>query len=191
MTFDEFLQAHHWIEFLWEIFKGVAPTIIALVTIAINARISKKKAANEEKTNQIKELQLMVSELSFYILEVGRNMLEAIQRSEDSGEADKFLEKYYDSNNKMLMETRKLLAYINIRAEVFGCENMKFTEVNDAIVEYSYDVISIHEWYNKQAVATPKESFENLCDEVQKKLIRSTTKVEKALVEYCADLANG
>ena len=47
MNFDEFLKAHYAVDFAWEIFKGVSPTIIALVTIWINTHISKNKAQKE------------------------------------------------------------------------------------------------------------------------------------------------
>ena len=72
MVFDEFLKTHQMFDFVWEIFKGIAPTCIALITIAVNTHIDKKKAKREELSSQIKELQLMASDLSPYILNAGK-----------------------------------------------------------------------------------------------------------------------
>ena len=41
--FQHFLTTHVVMDYIWEIFKGVSPTIIALITIAINYRLGKRK----------------------------------------------------------------------------------------------------------------------------------------------------
>lgn len=43
MGFQQFLATHVVMDYIWEIFKGVSPTIIALITIAINYRLGKRK----------------------------------------------------------------------------------------------------------------------------------------------------
>lgn len=43
MGFQQFLTTHVVMDYIWEIFKGISPTIIALITIAINYRLGKRK----------------------------------------------------------------------------------------------------------------------------------------------------
>lgn len=57
MGFQQFLATHVVMDYIWEIFKGVSPTIIALITIAINYRLGKRKELKEQREKDIKELQ--------------------------------------------------------------------------------------------------------------------------------------
>lgn len=188
MSFDEFLATYDIADFAWEIFKGISPTIIALVTIWINTAISKKKAKKDELSNQIQELQLMVSNLSPHIMETGEYLLEAIQNSDKKQKSDEMFDKFYESNSKMLKEARKYLAYANIRAEVLKIKNMDFTNECKSISDYSCELMDILKWYNSKAVMTPMEYFDDLCDEVQKKMIDATTRIEGILFDYCIRL---
>ena len=185
MNFDEFLKAHYAVDFVWEIFKGVSPTIIALVTIWINTHISKNKAQKEYMAEQVKELQMMVAELSPYILDTGAYLLEAVQRTENKRESDEMFDRFYKSNSKMLSEARKFLAYANIRSATLERKDIEFTDECSYISDYSNELMDILTWYNKIASHTPIERFNDLCDEVQKKLIDATTKIEGILFDYC------
>ena len=49
MGFQQFLTTHVVMDYIWEIFKGVSPTIIALITIAINYRLGKRKEIKEQR----------------------------------------------------------------------------------------------------------------------------------------------
>lgn len=63
MSFEQFLQTYDMVDFAWEIFKGISPTIIALLTIWINTIIGRRKTEKEILANEEKELQLMISNL--------------------------------------------------------------------------------------------------------------------------------
>ena len=43
MSFEQFLQTYDMVDFAWEVFKGISPTIIALLTIWINTIIGRRK----------------------------------------------------------------------------------------------------------------------------------------------------
>ena len=47
MSFEQFLQTYDMVDFAWEIFKGISPTIIALLTIWINTIIGRRKTEKE------------------------------------------------------------------------------------------------------------------------------------------------
>lgn len=48
MGFQQFLTTHVVMDYIWEIFKGISPTIIALITIEINYRLGKRKELKEQ-----------------------------------------------------------------------------------------------------------------------------------------------
>ncbi|MDD6168460.1 MAG: hypothetical protein PUB46_00080 [Lachnospiraceae bacterium] len=188
MVFDEFLKTHQMFGFVWEIFKGIAPTCIALITIAVNTHINKKKAKREELSSQIKELQLMASDLSPYILNAGKNMLDSIQHLENKEQSEALFAEYEKCNSEMLIEARKFLTYANIRAEIWEMPQMNFSDACETITKYSYEVMDIVEWYNQKASVTPIKQFDNLCDLVQKKMIEASNRAEGALIQYCVGL---
>lgn len=185
MTFEEFLKTYDVANFAWEIFKGISPTIIALVTIWINANISKKRSQKEYMAEQVKELQMMIANLTPYILDTGAYLLESIQRADRKSESDEMFNKFYKSNSQMLSEARKFLAYANIRAVALERDNLEFSKEFSCISDYSNELRDILAWYNKMAQQTPMEKFDSLCDEVQKKLIDATEKIESILFNYC------
>lgn len=171
--------------FVWEIFKGISPTIIALVTIWINTNISKKRAQKEYMAEQVKELQMMIADLTPYILDTGAYLLESIQSGGRKSESDEMFNKFYKSNSQMLSEARKFLAYANMRAVALRREDLEFSKEFGCFSDYSNELRDILTWYNKMAQQTPIEKFDNLCDEVQKKLINATEKIEIILFNYC------
>lgn len=185
MTFEEFLKTYDVANFAWEIFKGISPTIIALITIWINTNISKKRAQKEYMAEQVKELQMMIANLSPYILNTGAYLLESIQRANRKSESNEMFNKFHRSNSQMLSEARKFLAYANIRAASLEREDLEFSKEFDGFSAYSNELGDILTWYNKMAEITSIEKFDDLCDEVQKMLIDATEKIESILFDYC------
>lgn len=188
MSFEEFLATYDIIDFIWEIFKGVSPTIIALVTIWINSHVSKKHKKEDDFLVQVKELQLMASELMAYALNTGKDLIDAIQHTNEKEKCERIFEDFYANNNKMLIEARKFLGYANVRAEIYQCKNMEFTDVCDVFTNYSYELLNILEKYNEKAILTPIDLFDELCDEVQIQSIDASKKVEEAIYNYCVQL---
>lgn len=152
MSFEQFLQTYDMADFAWEIFKGVSPTIIALLTIWINSSIAKRKTEKETFSNEKKELQLMVADLFPCITETGEYLLEAIQNADEKEKSDELFEMFSNKNKHLLRESGKCLAYANMRAEIFKKENMKFNRVHKAVRIFSYELIDILKWYNQKAV---------------------------------------
>lgn len=187
MSFEQFLQTYDMVDFAWEIFKGISPTIIALLTIWINTIIGRRKTEKEILANEEKELQLMISNLLPCITETGEYLLEAIQNADEEN-SDELLNMFATKNKHLLKEAGKCLVYIDIRAEIFKKESMKFDKTHKAIRIFSDELLNTLNWYNQEAMKTPKKYFDALCDEVQKKLICSKERVEREMFNYCIKL---
>ena len=187
MSFEQFLQTYDMVDFAWEVFKGISPTIIALLTIWITTIIGRRKTEKEILANEEKELQLMISNLLPCITETGEYLLEAIQNADEEN-SDELLNMFATKNKHLLKEAGKCLVYIDIRAEIFKKESMKFDKTHKAIRNFSDELLNILNWYNQEAMKTPKKYFDALCDEVQKKLICSKERVEREMFNYCIKL---
>lgn len=187
MSFEQFLQTYDMVDFAWEIFKGISPTIIALLTIWINTIIGRRKTEKEILANEEKELQLMISNLLPCITETGEYLLEAIQNADEEN-SDELLNMFATKNKHLLKEAGKCLVYIDIRAEIFKKESMKFDKTHKATRTFSDELLNTLNWYNQEAMKTPKKYFDALCDEVQKKLICSKERVEREMFNYCIKL---
>lgn len=190
MNFEQFLDTYNIVNFAWEIFKGISPTVIALLTIWINTIIGKRKSEKEAFSNEIKDLQLKVSNLAFYAVETGEYLLEAIQNSKNNEESRVMLNEFEHKNKQMLKEAKKFMFYTSVREERYNKKEILFEDTCEKISHYSYELLDILKWYNEQALKTSIEDFDYLCDEVQKRIIISTEKIENALLYYCRNLNN-
>lgn len=187
MTFQQFLETHFIADFIWEIFKGVSPTIIALITIWINTIIGKKKVEKEKLANEIKELQLMVSNIMTYVEETKDLLSEAIQNAGKESSVE--LEAYHSKNKQMLKESRKYLEYANIRAEILKKKNIRFDDAYIMIANYACELINILVWYKTEKQEILLNDFEVLICEFEHELIDATTNVENVLIDYCMKMA--
>lgn len=190
MNFEQFLDTYNIVNFAWEIFKGISPTVIALLTIWINTIIGKRKSEKEAFSNEIKDLQLKVSNLAFYAVETGEYLLEAIQNSKNNEESRVMLNEFEHKNKQMLKEAKKFMFYTSVREERYNKKEILFEDTCEKISHYSSELLDILKWYNEQALKTSIEDFDYLCDEVQKRIIISTEKIENALLYYCSNLNN-
>ena len=86
VTFQEFLETHIVVDYIWEIFKGISPTIIALITIAINTKINKRKENRDRKEKELKELQVKNS--WFNSLRCQKNGADVLQVIQNAGNKD-------------------------------------------------------------------------------------------------------
>ena len=66
MSFEQFLQTYDMVDFAWEIFKGISPTIIALLTIWINTIIGRRKTEKEFRFIFLPEISVIDFQVLFF-----------------------------------------------------------------------------------------------------------------------------
>lgn len=190
MGFQQFLATHVVMDYIWEIFKGVSPTIIALITIAINYRLGKRKEIKEHRKKDIKELQDKIVGIIPYIVRNGAYLLEMIQNVSNQAEHDKFWTMYSEENTKMLTVAREYQAYEKIQL-IGNCdlsEKCRGKDVLGIVSQYAYDLQDILDWYNEKAGHTDIKYFDDLCDEVKVRCTEAERKAENDLIEYSRGL---
>lgn len=73
MTYQELIRCYPWIDLAWEVFKGVSPTAIALVTIFVTELFVRKR----NKVNKRREMKLQsLEKILAWIHETRRNVFE-------------------------------------------------------------------------------------------------------------------
>ena len=73
MTYQELIKCYPWIDLAWEVFKGVSPTAIALVTIFVTEFFVRKR----NKLNKKREMELQYLEkILAWIHETRQNVFE-------------------------------------------------------------------------------------------------------------------
>lgn len=190
MGFQKFLTTHVVIDYIWEIFKGISPTIIALITIAINYRLGKRKELKEQTKKDIKELQNKIVGIIPYIVRNGAYLLEMIQNVSNKAEYDKFWTMYSEENTQMLTVAREYQAYEKIQL-IGNCDLSEKCRDKDVLVivsQYAYDLQDILDFYNEKAGHTDIKYFDNLCDDVKKRCKEAERKAENDLIEYSRGL---
>lgn len=190
MGFQQFLTTHVVMDYIWEIFKGISPTIIALITIAINYRLGKRKELKEQTKKDIKELQNKIVGIIPYIVRNGAYLLEMIQNVSNKAEHDKFWTMYSEENTQMLTVTREYQAYEKIQL-IGNCdlsEKCIDKDVLGIVSQYAYDLQDILDLYNEKAGHTDIKYFDNLCDEVKERCMEAERKAENDLIEYSRGL---
>ncbi len=184
VTFQEFLETHIVVDYIWEIFKGISPTIIALITIAINTKINKRKEKRDRKEKELKELQVKIAGLIPYVVKNGADVLQVIQNAENKERTEMFFDIYEEENTQMLIAAREYQAYEKVR--LLKKENTESDE-NDVLMmvsQYASALQDILEWYNKEAVGTDIIYFNKLCDSAKEKCMDAERTTENALIEY-------
>lgn len=190
MSFNEYLLSHPVFDFIWEIFKGVMPTIIAIFTIVVNSIINNKKFNSQEKQAQIKDIQLMNFELLNCIINVGEYLLNTVQSAEDNIEYNKYYDMFNKELNDMLKKSRIMLNYTKTKSTIYEIKNIDYIDVDTEIVKYSTKLIDLFEEYcnNNFYLDLEKDSQEKEYDRLSIKLQELTCNLEEKLYNYSVKL---
>lgn len=145
MTYQELVECYPWIDFAWEVFKGISPTILGLVTVLLTEHFIKRRNAIDKR----KEMQLHYLErILAWLHDTRRNVFEikvafckalVIENSED-------VITEYNNNVKMLTEMNESVfvwcdTYNDI-AHSFGYD-FKLEQLKAAINNYSAQITEI------------------------------------------------
>ena len=188
MNYISFISKYPYIDLILELFKGVAPTIVALLAIRINNdRANKRdlrKQTTDIKINTLLKLEEHVINFNNVIYDVGKEFLDYMQWVDKKDKKDRYFDLYYENNKTMLIFARKIMFLSESAVVKTGAKNIEFHSYFEKVSTFSYEMTEIMNEYEYK-VENANEQYKNkLLDEVQKKLIISTQKLEEALLEY-------
>ena len=207
MEFKTFLETYPIANWLWELFKGVSPLIVAIITIWINGNREKKKyiqlqekqkelnllEKNKARYNELKRdidyIVDKVMDLNVLIWDSGKDMLNMIQNAGNEKE-QQYFNSFMENNMKMHILSRKLNSYVDIKIAYHEIKDIDFSSIFEETTDYASSLLDILKFYNSKAGKTIIKEQDNLLDEVQKKLIETSQKLEYSLVYYSVSLNN-
>lgn len=78
MTFQELINCHPWVDLAWEIFKGVSPTAIALITIFVTEFFVRKRnnvnKKREMKLQYLEKILLWIHETKESVFDISKSL---------------------------------------------------------------------------------------------------------------------
>lgn len=160
MSFNEFLQVHQWFEFGWEIFKGVAPTLVAVLAIVINNLKSSKRDKRNKKIDvivtyenllveKISSLENLLDDLNFAFSEI----FKCTEKEKLSDICNRF-----DLAKKELIGGSLEVYNLTICAESILKENVDGKEVFDTIASIIRTMCDVNSEYLEQTILQPEKN---------------------------------
>lgn len=192
MNYNDFIKYHPWFSLFFELFKGIAPTIAALLAIYINNKSAHKrdheKSKKDLKTKLLTELQNNVIELNNMLYDAGKEFLNHMHYLDDKETKEETWDAYYKKVTDALMFSRKIMFTANIEIVKIGIQEIEFNDCFEIVAKFPNEISNIIREYDKKAINTLKKDSDKLLDEVQQKLIVVSTDVEKSLIQYAEKL---
>ncbi|WP_045517740.1 hypothetical protein [Clostridium sporogenes] len=194
MNYNAFISKYPWFDLILEIFKGIMPTIMALLAIYINNKRArereKKKIAMDINLRTLENLQNHTIDLYNMVYNTGTEFLGYIQNLDIEEREDINFNRFYESTTSMLLFCRKIKCLAEVESVKTGIEEISFDKCFEEVSKYSSEAIpNIIERYNNKAIKTPKSNLNQLLDDVQQQLIIASGNVEKEILYYTETLA--
>lgn len=174
-AFQTFLYTYPAADYAWELFKGVSPTIIALLTIYL----SNKRSSNSRKKDwEIKKVHDMMDELIVidnFFLSVSKEVNDCLckMNPEDRRLAKKGV---YSSCNSMIHRT---ITFCDSYTALFSCLNIEidFADINVCVDNFQHEMYDIINKYISESLTD--ESL----DEINDSTLRAHEKVKEKMSE--------
>lgn len=195
MTYNELIQAHPYIDIFMEFFKGIAPTLVALLAIMINNYKAKKREEKGRKENLLynvkKEMLDKFTALSIMQWQCGADLIKFL--SEENKDRDIAYGKYVNSLHNSLYKAQEIRDYyftmfkalkIDIDCSIVLEESKKYTDkLNDLCEEY----------YDAYKISCPKErntQLDIMSEKLSKETYRTKEWTNKIMTEIAESFAN-
>lgn len=156
MTYQEFIKCYPWIDLLFELFKGIMPTVVALFAIFMNNSLSKKRDLIYRK----KSLQLdyyikilnWLHEIKEDVMKVSRNLENSLNKKEPNERVNKYNE-FLGAISNMNERIASWKNTYSTVLESYNCE-VRFSHFKREIIGCSDELVKIGEQYISQADTT-------------------------------------
>lgn len=193
MTYDELINLCPWFDLFWELFKGIAPTAVALLAIYINDRLAikreKKKNEKDIKIKALKNLQIKAIEINDMIFSTAESFLEYMFSLDNKETKDEKLKIFYQEITNTIINAKYLSMLSEIEYENTEIENVLFNKCFLLVSTFNRDIEKIINDYNEKTKRTLEKDNKVLLNQVQAELLRASTKIEKEIRNYIKNLS--
>lgn len=175
MNFDSVLETYPVLDIVWELFKGISPTLIAIGTIWVNTILTKERANKEERAREIKELQSMAADIVPQIMELYTNAIDLLGCTKSSDNKYEIAKSIDAQKEKVSLKVAHLVTYADIRRQSIKYERLSFSTINKEFLNFTeaientkmyclHSVISdkVNEQYKKELLEKEKSLLEKI-----------------------------
>lgn len=186
MNYADFIRLNPWFDLIFELFKGIAPTLVALIAIWINNIMADKRERekNEKaiKVESLVNLQNDAIEVNNMIFDTGRAFLDYMQFL--NNEEVENWKIYYKKLTDTIMSARKLMILSEMEYEKTKIKNVLFDKCFKLISNFHKDLENIIKNYYGKAKCSSEYERNKVLDQVQVELIIESTKIENQIINY-------
>lgn len=132
MTYQEFIETYSWVELAWEIFKGVSPTVIAILTIFVTQHCIKKRELQYKKKEMrlqyLEKILNWIHQIKNDIFEVSRMLEKALEKRdpvERNRECNNFIKEFSKMNSSIAIWSDTYDSVIDVFGYDINLKNFK------------------------------------------------------------------
>ncbi len=186
MSYEDLILLHPWVDLVLELFKGVMPTLVALLAIYLNNSFARERELIYRKKNlQLDYYTKMLNwlhDIKNDIMEVSRDLDNALK--EDLGNLDNRKNRCNNFINSISKMNTNIAAWkdtYSVVLEIYSCD-IELSQLKKEISDCSDNLVDIGKQYiNKVDTTTATDQINNIViktnkaiDECIRKLLKET-----------------
>lgn len=187
MTYQELIKCYPWIDLAWEVFKGISPTCVALVTIFLTEYFVRRRSdvykRQEMKLRYLEEILSWLHETRRNVFEIMDALGKVLAKSpaERNDGCNEIIKKISEMNKDVFVRSD---TYIDI-TKGFGYD-FKLEQFKEAVIVYSEKMNSVMiEYHDLPNTEQSIDEMNLIMEEVRTKMQESVTLlVEKINLLY-------
>ena len=177
MSYEDLILLNPWIDLVLELFKGIMPTLIALLAIFLNNSFARKRELIYRKKNL--QLDYYTKMLNWFhdikndIMEVSRDLDNALNKMNPNDRMNKYND-FMKSISKMNTSIAAWKDTYSVVLEIYNCD-IELNQLKKEISNCSNNLVKIGEHYIRQADTTMAT------DEINDIVIKTNTAIDECI----------
>lgn len=195
MTYDQFINLHPFFDLFFELFKGVIPTVVAIMAIYFNNKGAMKreqKSRKEEMIIKVKGAMLdkLIDVTNMYY-NCGKIAIECITASEECNKK-RLNDELFDYLNILYAKSWEIIDYHNTMFVSFNID-INCKEIHNDIYEFGNkltDIVRRNEDINNTQTRKKREEKIKKCREEISEIVSSSTSWKAVIMKQISDSIN-
>lgn len=192
MTYDQFINMHPFFDLFFELFKGVIPTIVAIMAIYLNNKGAVKREQRSRKEEMIIKvkgamLDKLIEATNMYY-NCGKIAIECISEPEE-GNKKKRNNELFDSLNILYAKSWEIIDYYNTMFVSFHID-INCKEINTNIYEFGNklsDIVRKNGEISKTQTGKEREEKIKRCREEISEIVSKSTSWNSVIMRQISD----
>lgn len=195
MTYDQFINLHPFFDLFFELFKGVIPTIVAIMAIYLNNKGAMKREQKSRKEDMIIKikgtmLDKLIDVTNMYY-NCGKIAIQCITEVEECNKK-KLNDELFDYLNILYAKSWEIVDYYNTMFVSLNID-INCKEINNDIYQFGNkltDIVRINEDINNVQIRKKREERIKRCREEISEIVSDSTSWKSVIMKQISDSIN-